>query len=82
MKFAQGFADGGGIHAYGPRLFVTEDAVEHERLNVAVEDNADEFVALFTTGLPLLPPMIELRLPCSSQFRILSKEEKETLCVS
>jgi hypothetical protein len=27
-------------------LFVTEDAVEHERLNVAVENDADELVRL------------------------------------
>src|SRR5664279_3049551 len=44
VNFAERFGDGGGIDTDGAGLFVGVNAIEHERLNVAVEDDADEFV--------------------------------------
>jgi hypothetical protein len=46
VNFAQRFGDGGGIDGYGTGLFVGENAVEDERLDIAVENDANEFVVL------------------------------------
>ena len=46
IDFPQRFGDGGGIDAHGARLFVGVNAIEDERLNVAVENDADKFVRL------------------------------------
>ena len=44
VNVSQRFGDRGGIDRYGARLCVGVNAIEHERLNVAVKNNADEFV--------------------------------------
>jgi hypothetical protein len=44
INLPQRFGNRGGVDAHGARLFVGENAIEHERLNVAVENDADEFV--------------------------------------
>ncbi len=46
INFAQSFDDRGGIDRDGARLFVGENAVEDERLNVAVENDSHEFAGL------------------------------------
>ena len=46
------------MHGHGPRLLLGIDEVEDERLDVAIEDQADNFRVLLTTGLPELPPMM------------------------
>ena len=43
VDLPQGLLDGGGVDGDGSRLFVGVGVVEDERLNVAVEDDADEF---------------------------------------
>jgi hypothetical protein len=44
INLPQRFGDGGRIDRDGSRLFVGVNAIEHERLNIAVENDADEFV--------------------------------------
>ena len=46
VNIAQRFDDRGGIDRDGAGLFVGKGAVEHERLDVTVENDADEFADL------------------------------------
>src|SRR5207245_10334930 len=46
INFSQRFDDGGGINGHGARLRIGVNTIQHERLNVAVENDADEFVCL------------------------------------
>src|SRR5690349_13863327 len=50
VNFSQRFRDCGGINADGARLFIGENAIEHERLNIAVKNNTDEFVGFVDDG--------------------------------
>ena len=38
-----------------PALFVTEGVIPRQALQIAIEDDANEFARRFTTGLPELP---------------------------
>src|SRR5439155_21756535 len=55
INFAQCLSYGGGIDRDRARLFVGENTVEHERLNVAVENDADKFIGFvyhWTAAVP------------------------------
>src|SRR5882672_11245708 len=55
VNFAQRFGDGGGIDGDGAGLFVGENAVENERLDVAIENDANEFAGLVHDRAAAIP---------------------------
>src|SRR5207249_11792244 len=46
INLAQRFSDGGGIDRYSAGLCIGVDAIENQRLDVAVKNDPDEFVRL------------------------------------